>query len=262
MIGTRARIAWRIAGSLIAALMLVFGTANVVSALAHDTWREQRVIEAPVRVVDVSTSTGGSITIVADETADAITIGMTVSRGLETPSHSEVVDADRLVVRSECLWVTTLFCQVDYLIRLPDGVAVVARTDGGSIEASNVRGDLDLGSDGGDVEVRGGQAQSVRLGSDGGDVAVTGLSATSIDARSDGGDVVLDLAAPPATVTASSDGGDVEVVLPDTPDAYRVDVSSDGGSTSADVRTDPTSDRIITASSDGGDVVVRYRATR
>jgi hypothetical protein len=258
---TRSTNAWRIGGSAIAALMLAFGSANAVSALAHDTWHVRRVVEAPVRVVDVSTSTGGSIAVVGDPTGDDVIVDMTVSRGLETPSHSEVVEGDRLVVRSGCLWILTEFCQVDYVISVPDGVSVVAHADGRDVVVSGIRGDLDLSSDGGAVVVRGVEAERVRLDSDGGDVTADGLAATSIEASSDGGDVRLSLASPPTTVVASSDGGDVEIVLPDTSDAYRVDLSSDGGGTDAAIRTDPASERSITASSNGGDVVVRYPAT-
>jgi hypothetical protein len=256
---TGGRTAWRIVGTVVAASMLAFGTANAVSALAHDTWRERRVIREAVSIVDVANSTGGSITVAGDDSTDAVVIDMTVSRGVQAPTHTERIEGNRVMVRAGCRWLVALFCQIDYVIRVPAGISVVAHADGRSVRVSNVHGFLDLESDGGSVEVRGGESRSVRLDSDGGDVVATGLSAESIDAHSDGGSVLLDLVAAPTTVTASSDGGDVEVVLPETPDAYRVDVSSDGGGTSADVRTDPTSDRAITASSSGGDVVVRYR---
>jgi hypothetical protein len=64
-------------------------------------------------------------------------------------------------------------------------------------------------------------------------------------------------------VTAASDNGSVEVILPDTPEDYRiVDVSSDNGTAATpDIRIDPESQRTITATSDNGDVTVRY-ATR
>ena len=48
------------------------------------------------------------------------------------------------------------------------------------------------------------------------------------------------------------------VVLPDTPDAYAVDIDTDNGNVRNDVRTDPTSSRTITVSSDNGSVTVRY----
>jgi hypothetical protein len=256
--GAGERIAWRIAGSAVALLMLAIGTANAVGALAHETSRVHRIVAAPVEVVDVSTSTAGSISVVGGDAGGPVTVDMTVSRGLETPSHSEIVQGDRLVVRSSCLWIVSAFCQVDYVIHVPPGVSVIARAGGDDIRVSNVHGDLDLGSDGGGITVLGGEAQLVRLDSDGGDIATTDLSVVSIEASTDGGDVFLSLDSAPTSVDASADGGDVEIVLPDTPDAYRVDVSSDGGGTEAAVRTDPTSDRVITASSDGGDVIVRY----
>lgn len=41
-------------------------------------------------------------------------------------------------------------------------------------------------------------------------------------------------------------------------DAYQVSVHSGNGSTSTEVRTDPTSKRHITATSDNGNVTIRY----
>jgi hypothetical protein len=243
--GDGGRIGWRVAGTVVAVLMLGIGTANAVGALAHDTWRVHRVIATPVTVVDVATS-GGSITAVGtagSAETEGVVVDMTVSRGLETPSHSEDVVGDRAVLRSHCVpFVGYTFCQVDYVIHVPDGVAVVAHSDGGDVAVSDVHGDVDISSSGGDLSARDVEAQRAVFGTDGGDVTTNGLSATTIEARSSGGDVGLVLGSSPTTVRASSDGGDVEIVLPDTRDAYRVNISSDGGSTEAAVRTDPASD--------------------
>jgi hypothetical protein len=259
----RGRTAWRVGGSLFAVLMLAFGTANAVGAMAHETHHLHRVISSAVRVLDVDAGTGGSVTVLGGDSGrdGVVTIDMTLSRGLESPSHTETVQGDRLAVRSGCLPIVTAFCQVDYVIRVPEGVSVIAHSDGGDVTVSNVRGDLDLTSSGGSVEVRDVEAQRVRFGSDGGDIDAQGVSTDSIDASANGGSVLLSLSSPPAMVNVTSDGGDIDIELPDTPDAYRVNVSSDGGETSAPIRTDPTSDRVITASADGGDVIVRYRAS-
>jgi hypothetical protein len=256
----RGRVAWRIGGSLFAVLALAFGTANAVGALAHETRHLHRVISSPVRVLDIRAGTGGSITVLGGSGSDgAVTVDMTVNRGLETPSHTEEVQGDRLVIRSGCLPIVTTFCQVDYVIRAPEGVTVIAHSDGGDVTVSNVHGDLDLASSGGSVKARNVDAQRVRFQSDGGDVDAQGLSADSIGASADGGNVLLALSSPPTTVNVTSDGGDIDIELPDTPDAYRVNVSSDGGTTSTAIRTDPTSGRLISAEADGGDVIVRYR---
>ncbi|MEW6060034.1 MAG: DUF4097 family beta strand repeat-containing protein [Actinomycetota bacterium] len=248
-------------GSLFAVLMLAWGTATAVGALAHETTHLRRVISSPVQTIEVDGGTRGSITVLGASGDDSeVTIDMTLNRGLETPSHSETVEGDRLVLRSHCFPLVNIFCQVDYVIRVPEGVSVIAHTDGGDITISNVHGDLDLSSCGGTVEIRDVEARRVLLHSDGGDVRAEGLSAVSIDASSSGGSVLLSLSSPPTTVDVSSSGGDIDIELPDTMDAYHVNVSANGGGTSTEIRTDPTSRRVITAEANGGDVVVRYRA--
>ena len=50
------------------------------------------------------------------------------------------------------------------------------------------------------------------------------------------------------------------MVVPDTPDTYRVEVDTDNGSTDVGVRTDPDSDRSIRAETNNGSVSVHYPA--
>jgi hypothetical protein len=150
------------------------------------------------------------------------------------------------------------FCQVDYVIHVPDGVSVIARSDGADVTVSNVTGNLDLSSSGGGIRVRNSDAGHVLLDSNGSGIAAVDLSAESIRGSASGGSVFLSLSTPPKTVDVDSDGGSVEIVLPDTSDAYHVNVSADGGSTSTEIRTDPTSPRVIIATSSGGNVILRY----
>ncbi len=256
----RGRIAWRIAGTVVAALILVFGTGNAIGALARDTWRLHRTIPAGVRAIDVETQVG-SITVLgaSDTVGQGVDVEMGVSRGLHAPSHSETVIGDRLVLRSGCAWFVSAWCYVDYVITVPEGVSVVARSDSGDVSVSNVHGDLELSSSSGEIEARDVVAGRAVFDADSGDVTVDGLAAGTIEASSDSGGVTLVLDSSPTSVHATADSGDVQIALPDTPDAYRVDVSSDSGDTSADIRTDPASGRSIQASSDSGDVTVRYR---
>ncbi len=256
----RGRTAWRIGGSLFAVAMLAFGTANAVGAFAHETRHLHRVVSSPVRIVDVAGGTGGSITVLGTSGGGSdVTIDMTLNRGLEIPSHTETVEGNRLVLRSHCFPLVTAFCQVDYVIRVPDGVSVIARSSGGDIAVSDVHGDLDLASSGGSVEVRDVAARWVLLHSHGGDVHAYGMSADSIEASSNGGSVLLSLSSPPTMVDVSSNGGDIDIELPNTSDAYHVIVSANGGGTSTEIRTDPTSSRVILAEANGGDVTLRYR---
>lgn len=258
MAGERSRMAWRAAGSLFAIAALVFGTANVVSALAHQVSRLHRDFAGPVRVIDVHAETGGTISVVGEEGAEGVSLDMVLSRGLEAPSHTEVVDGDRLVVRSRCFPVLNSFCQVDYTIRVPRDVAVRADSGGGNVRVSGVRGDLDLTASGGDLSVQDVRAEHMRLDSSGGDIVVAASSADVIDASGSGGGVDLSLSAPPTSVNVNSSGGDIVIEVPNTSDAYRVSLDSSGGEALTRVRTDPASSRVIRASASGGDVVVRY----
>ena len=63
---------------------------------------------------------------------------------------------------------------------------------------------------------------------------------------------------PPVGVGGAPTTAVSTVVLPDTPDAYAVDIDTDNGSEHNDVRTDPASSRTITLSSDNGNVTLRY----
>src|SRR5690606_28649279 len=93
----------------------------------------------------------------------------------------------------------------------------------------------------------------------GGDVRAVGVRAEVIGARSTGGSVEVDLAVVPRSVVATTVGGSVDVAVPRSDDAYRIDAEAVGGGRSDLVRSDPAGERTITARAVGGDVVVRYR---
>ena len=108
----------------------------------------------------------------------------------------------------------------------------------------------------GDVTVSGTTAD-VDLTTTHGSVSAAGLRSDYARASSEHGSIRLGFATAPMQVRAVAAHGDVTVVVPRTRDAYRVDVSSDFGSTTTDVRTDSTARRTIEASSEHGDVIVR-----
>jgi DUF4097 and DUF4098 domain-containing protein YvlB len=118
---------------------------------------------------------------------------------------------------------------------------------------------LVLWSGSGDVTVTGTTAD-VDLTSQHGAVRASHLGSAYARASSDHGSIRLGFAAPPTQVQASTTHADVTVVVPRADARYRVDLSSDHGSTTNHVRTDSTSRRTISLSSEHGDVTVRYPA--
>jgi hypothetical protein len=253
----RVTVAWKVAASVVGALVLVWGTLQVVAQLAHEertTTTEYGA--AGLRALDVQVDSG-SITVVGTA-SDTVTVTAHVSDGLRATSERQTVDGDRLVLRGDCPVFVSNFCDVSYTIEVPAGLAVRARSDDDDIRLNGVEGDVDARTGNGSVTVRGSGAGRLVLGSDNGGVTAVDVRAAQLDAHSDNGDVVVSFRRPPSTVVATSDNGDVQVELPDDATGYAVEVHSDNGSTATSIRTDPSADRTVTARSDNGDVLVTY----
>ena len=247
------RKAWLVAGSIAAAVTLVFGTFQVVSLLARSTDEATTTFQAVRRlVVD---NDAGSIRLRPSPDA-TLRIDRKETRGLTKPSYSERMEGGRLVVEADCAGPLG-WCRVQLEIEVPAGVDVEASGGGGSVRADGLDAGLRLRSSGGSITVVG-SGPVLDLSSSGGSVNVESARAREVKARSSGGSVRVRSAVVPDFVDAHSSGGRVTVEVPDGPTAYRVDAASSGGSARTQVRTDPTSSRRITAHSTGGSVTVRY----
>lgn len=251
--------AWKIVGSLVAALLLVMGVFQVVVAVAHEeNTLTQRFDAAGVTRVEVHNEAGGAVRVVgSDAAAEAITVTARISDGLRKTGHSERVEDGTLLLEVSCPMIGTDFCMVTYDVETPADVDVFIRGDRGRVAVSNIAGDVDVRNDNGGIELVGIDG-SVSAHSDNGSVEATGLSATDVDASSDNGHVKLEFDDAPATVTVDSDNGLVEVVVPEGPESYAVDATTDNGAVTTSVSTDPASPRSITATSDNGAVTIRY----
>jgi hypothetical protein len=246
------KVTWVLVGSVFTVATIGFGTVQAVAGLAHEERDVRTVVRDPVRVVDIEAD--GTVTVVGGA-AGPITVDEHVSRGLQAPKRSLRVDGDRLTVRGTCSAFPQTFCSDDITVRVPSTVRVVA--DGLGIQVTGVRGGTYVESHGDDIDVES-LGGTVRLRSHGGSVSAIGLRAATVDADSSGGDVSLSFTRSPQRVDANSSGGDVNLVLPDRPVAYRVEASASGGSADTDIRTDPTSPRLLRATSSGGGITIRY----
>ena len=107
---------------------------------------------------------------------------------IERPSVSEEVVGDELRVRADCNAVLS-WCDVSYVLEVPAGTTVLARTGSGSFQAEgtgDVRadtgsGDVDLSSVDGDVDLRTGS----------GEVTVDDVRGRSVVARTGSGDITV-----------------------------------------------------------------------
>jgi hypothetical protein len=250
------RVLWKIVGSIIAVGTIGFGSVQVVSALAHEENTTVRTFDDPgITTLDLD-SHAGSVRIVGAD-RDTITVTSEVSDGLFPTDHTHAVEGDRLVLRTKCPPVVGHFCSVDYTIEVPADLTVVAHVDNGSATVTGIDGPVDVSADNGGVDLDG-LTGRVQADSDNGSVEGVNLRSTQVDATSDNGSVRLSFVVEPEAVVAETDHGSVEIVVPDTSVAYRVDLSSGDGSTDAAVRTDPNGARTLTGRSDTGSVTARY----
>lgn len=249
------RWAWILLGTLFAVPLLLMGTFQIVSLLAHEEeTRVQTFAADGVTTIDVEVSSG-SITVIATNDP-TITVTARISRGLTTTDHSETLDGDTVRLRAYCNHVVSKFCGVDYTIEAPADVIVLARTEHSDIDVTGTTGGVTARTENGSVtttEVSG----MLDLRSENGSITAE-IVQGSLRAHTDNGSLRASFREPPDDVFASSANGSVLVVVPDTDDAYALDVSSDNGRTTGAVRTDPASPRRITAHSDNGSVTVRY----
>ena len=248
------RRAWLVAGMVVAAVTLVFGTFQVVSLLARTTEETTTQFEG-VRHLVIDND-AGSIRL-RPSANGTLTVDRRETRGLSEPDYSERMEGDRLVLAADCRSAFGSWCSVELEVAVPAGVDVDASGGGGSVRADGLDAGLRLRSSGGSITVVGG-GPVLDLESSGGSVNVEAGRAEQVKARSSGGSVRVRSAVVPRNFDARSSGGGVTIEVPDGPTAYRVDASSSGGSSRTQVRTDPTSDRLITARSSGGSVTVRY----
>jgi Putative adhesin len=238
----RGRTAWRIGASVLAVAVLLWGSLNLVNLLSHGESHFARTIPAAgIRTIDVSTDRGSVRVIGADR--DDISLTSYISDGLGGTDHTARVRNDRLAIDASCAFPIAYWCTASYTLRVPRGMKVIAWSGSGRVEVSGTTATVDLGSQHGDIDA-------------------VGLRSRQVRATTDHGSVHLRFASAPHRVTAATDHGDVEVVVPRTGDAYRVELSTDHGGTRADVRTDPGADRLIELQSGHGDVRVRYGPAR
>jgi hypothetical protein len=249
--------AWKAVGGLLAVGTVGWGAFNVVTLVAHEERTEVTTYDAAdVSVIDVHSS-AGSVTIEGTPGRDEITITARISDGLrETGERQALVDG-RLELRASCPVIGSEWCNVKYTIEAPSDIEVRTGTDNGRLTVHRVDGPVELQADNGSIDVAD-LPGDLTLAANNGSITGTRLTAANVLADTDNGSITLDFAAPPTTVDARSDNGRVEVVLPQTEDSYSLDIDTDNGQESGDIRTDPTSSRQITLRSDNGDVTVRY----
>src|SRR5919197_287989 len=97
------------------------------------------------------------------------------------PRPAESWDGTTLRIQGGCPLTIAGDCYLDYQLRVPAGVTVVAHTSSGTLRVHDLTGDLDLSASSGDVDVTGARGRlAVRTSS--GSVRAGGLRSDSLEA--------------------------------------------------------------------------------
>jgi Putative adhesin len=182
-----------------------------------------------------------------------------VTEGLGSPQRDIEQRSGTLALSSSCGFFFDS-CDVEYDVAVPRGTELRVDANSGDIHADDLTSTVpvELKSSAGDVTAADVSAPELRLSSSAGDVEARGVRADRVRVESSAGDVFLSLRSAPRSVDAESSAGDVGIVLPD--ELYRVDASTSAGDTDTrDVRTDPSSQRVVNVRSSAGDVRVEAR---
>ena len=250
-------LGWKIAGGTLALGSVGWGAFNVVELVAHQVRTEVTPYDAAdVDVLDVDTS-NGAVTIVGAAERDEITVTARISDGLRTTGERQTLVDGRLELRGSCPILASMWCEVKYTVEVPADIDVRVDTDNGQISVRGITGTAVLEADNGAVEVadlRG----DLTVNGDNTSVTATQLMSDSVIAETDNGSITIELLEPPTSVDARSSNGSIDVLLPDTEETYVLDISTDNGDISRDIRTAPDSPRHILIETDNGDAIVRY----
>lgn len=244
--------------ALIAIVALVLVGLNWVSWALRSTDRDTHPIEENFDRVNLDVD-AGSVRIEASEDGTASLTAATASALLADADVSFDVEDGELTVEGDCssgLWLVSWGrCSIDVVLRVPEDVAVVAKSGAGGVTTAGLVGSADLSSSAGAVRVDG-HTGSLRAHSSAGGVTVTGLSSDDAEISSSAGSVEVTAIEAPASLRASSSAGAVTVTLP-AGQSYNVDADSSAGSTNVEVPTDSSSPYRVEAKSSAGAVTVR-----
>lgn len=259
--GRPARTGWLVAGAVALVLALGWGTYQMIGLVAHEkrTFVE-RFDAAAVSTIEIRTD-NGHVTVIGRDGLSEVVVTSNVTESLRSPRRRADRRADRLVLDADCPRFAGQWCSADYVVETPRDMALDIDSENGSIEIRGIDGDVVAFTDNGRIEVVDASG-ALELDSDNGRVTAEGLRSSWVKACSDNGRIELEFLAEPDEVVAETSNGRVEVIVPRTDATYRLELDSDNGDVNEEIRTDPTSRRLIRAESDNGSVTVRYPDTR
>jgi hypothetical protein len=252
---------WRIGGSVLAVVALMWFGWEAVDQLASRTESRNSRFEADSIDEIIVNVEEGKVTASGSASATEILTEASLRVGIFDPTYTTRRSGRSLTITSECGWLSDNCLQSLDLV-VPAGIKLSVTSSNGDLAAHRISGDADLATDNGDIIVTN-LSGSLTMRSDNGDLRGENLTGPTAAAKTDNGALRLEFGDSPTRVRAESDNGDVEVILPHSAEAEGIDfaliATTDTGTVTTPIRTNPESSRSIRANSDNGDVTVAYQ---
>ncbi len=250
------RAAFVVVGGAITAFLLVTFTLGAMNTIAVHTDTAEVAWDQPVRTVRIETG-GGSVDVRGTETT-GVRGTRQIERGLQTPTVTEQVDGDTLVLTTRCSGLAIPWCSASYALDVPRSVRLDVRTGTGRVTVRGTTGGLTASTGTGHIEAWDLDGPLVVETGVGG-VEARDLRSEQVQASTGTGSALVSFTTPPRSVSIESGTGDIDVLVPRDGAAYHVEDDGGAGDTTIDVPTDPTADRVIRLSHGAGDARVGQR---
>lgn len=250
-------VTWRVIGSILTLLMVLWGTVNAVDSLARtDDPVDLSIPTAGMTRLEIDANYG--VLEIRGTGGDRIRVVGTSRNGIA--STSVTADASRGAAKVSVRCGTQPFalsCGADLQIEVPRDLAIIVDAVNTSVRAS----DLDAAVS---VQTTNERITGVALSgplvlrTTNAELTATALGATDVELQSSNSAVRAEFVTPPERVRVTTSNESASVVVPEGPAAYAVDLDTTIGSEQIGVRTDPDSDRRISVRSSNDDVSVAY----
>lgn len=130
------------------------------------------------------------------------------------------------------------------------------RAQSGDVQVAGLTGAVNITDESGNVTGTGLAGSRLTFHQHSGDITITGLASPEVSAVDRSGNVLLSFSKAPANVVVHNSSGDVELVLPPGATTYRVQATTNSGSTNVSVPRSPSSQHVITVTNHSGNVTV------
>ncbi|MGW3109651.1 DUF4097 family beta strand repeat-containing protein [Streptomyces sp. NPDC001100] len=225
---------------------LTVGGLSACSVLDQKTFEDDAKVPQKITSIRLDSRNGG---VQVDSSADISTTSVhrKVNYRGDKPSGTSFSVENGVLTLSGC----GKNCGVDYVVKVPAGLAVTGGTSNGSLTLSDV-GVVDVHTSNGEIAVNKATGP-VKLRTSNGDVHVKDAKGGDIDTQTSNGEVTIQTATP-QNIKARTTSGSLTVTIPSA--SYQISASDSHGDKKVAFKNDPSGKYRLDLSTTNGDLTV------